>query len=1726
MIRQAVLLLTFLCSIQLNAQNCSCVNCPQLVPKGGSGCTVREFLYFVNGASANELSDPGQGVCGVTLDFKADYIFQIEMLLISPAGDTVWLLGPDVGTGFSSTGLSKWNVSFLPTAIVPFPDPGFSDQFTNYDPWQIGANYTGSYHPYQGNLEDFDNGPVNGPWKLVVKNCSELNKAEVIDFSIIFCDETDIECGCLAYAGYFAGFNLIKSCVGSSVLDLDIKPNFAGYEPDSLLFNYTFAIAAGNNDILEFTSNPNLQSYGAGTYKVCGLSYLAADSLSIPWSQLDLKLDSLYSEINSTDPLYCADLAYNCLFVDIEVQGPPTSVTLPLCEGSCINIAGTNYCNPGTYGLKYLGSNGCDSLVNMTLVLQINVSFTRNDTICFGEFAILGNDFYNKTGTYISTFKSYAGCDSTVTLNLVVIDPNVTINPIDDIDCFHETVLIQSSVKSNFDFNYQWTASNGGLINGVSDSEDYLADQAGSYTVLVSFKQINGKVCSSTATIDLIGNLVLPELSSVPDQFICEGDELNLLGIGIYDLKNLGGILTFHSGLPATILNQVSSVYQKPNGNTAFYAYYVAGGCDTYITIPVFVNKEPRAEIIPVIKLCNKLGSNPSPLIDLSSLIISGDASGYWEDTNSSGASGSLPVLDFNGVNPGTYVFRYFTQSAVPPCQDTIYSIDIIVEDCSCPSIAVSSPPDLCQSVVDFNLTPLIITNQTGSWSTGIVPSGSSIALLGNSLQLNNTISGNYALIFTLSNVPPPGCPQDVTVNFKVVSPVSLSLLDTISVCNSVDMGNSTILNLNIAIAVGATNGFWKDITIAGTTGNLPSLNFANVPPGAYPFQYITNSGNTVCGEKIDTVIVEVLNCECPNPQLLAGLICNTEIEFDLSALVQNPLIGTWSLLSAPPGPNPGLITVDKFQVKDKNSGTYVLNFQLASPLNNCPNNFSTNFDVISGPSTLLDTLTKVCNSSSNGSAILDFNALIKSGDKLGTWTNIQGVPTSGLLPVLDFTNVTSGSYTFSYQTNSASFPCNEITYFIKVIVENCDCPSLATIPFPKLCNDGSAIDLGNYLLTTESGTWAIVNTPSGSNSATISNGFFDPFQADPGNYLLQYNLSVPPPFGCPKFTTQSLNLLAAPNAILENDVTLCNTDTNPVFSSIIDLTSLILSGDLSGIWKDLSGSNAAGNLPVLDFKGILPGTYLFEYSAQGQTPCGNFRDTIAVVVIDCNCPGIFISAVGKQCNIGALDLAGFVSTGTMLSLNSVPAGQSTNILNGSILELTDVIPGIYAINGVLTNAPNGCPFVEIELIEVIARPKAGQVDLLPEFCLNEFQDIKLFDYISNYDLGGVWKSLNSNLNISTNGIISLLVSEGSYLVQYIVSGNQICPSDTLDLNINVNALPIGDAGVDQEISCGVTSVSLGNPLNGTISTGLFFWEGPSISDPNAPNILVDNQGIYTLTITDIGNSCIVKDTVVVSLDINFLNAEVSITYPECNSNEDVSAKVSIISGQAPFSYQLDNNGPVAKDIFGNLSVGFHTIIVQDANGCEDTLNFDILPFSQQFLNLGPDTIVDFGTLLDLTPIIFPDPSTISSISWSSNTPFIGTGKDLGIQYLAFKEGFFTLTIQTNEGCVLIDHIKVFVKKDINLFVPNAFSPNNDQVNDRVLLAFGDQIKSIEAFRIFDRWGNQVYELTNISQSPSELWDGSLNGQIMNAGVFVWYAEILLIDGSKQIISGDLTLFR
>ena len=114
--------------------------------------------------------------------------------------------------------------------------------------------------------------------------------------------------------------------------------------------------------------------------------------------------------------------------------------------------------------------------------------------------------------------------------------------------------------------------------------------------------------------------------------------------------------------------------------------------------------------------------------------------------------------------------------------------------------------------------------------------------------------------------------------------------------------------------------------------------------------------------------------------------------------------------------------------------------------------------------------------------------------------------------------------------------------------------------------------------------------------------------------------------------------------------------------------------------------------------------------------------------------------------------------------------------------------------------------------------------------------------------------------------------------------------------------------------------------------------------------------------------------------------------------------------------------------------------------------------------------------------------------------------------------------VNCNTGCTDTSSLAVnYSTHEAVLFIPNAFSPNDDGENDTLTFQMQDN-QCLKDFQIsiYDRWGEKVFETTDITDS----WDGTFNGKKLDSQVFDYYCKTTTATGRQVMRKGNITLMK
>ncbi|MDX1406608.1 MAG: gliding motility-associated C-terminal domain-containing protein [Saprospiraceae bacterium] len=277
--------------------------------------------------------------------------------------------------------------------------------------------------------------------------------------------------------------------------------------------------------------------------------------------------------------------------------------------------------------------------------------------------------------------------------------------------------------------------------------------------------------------------------------------------------------------------------------------------------------------------------------------------------------------------------------------------------------------------------------------------------------------------------------------------------------------------------------------------------------------------------------------------------------------------------------------------------------------------------------------------------------------------------------------------------------------------------------------------------------------------------------------------------------------------------------------------------------------------------------------------------------------------------------------------------------------------------------------------------------------------------------------------------------------------------------------------------------------------------------------------GTYRVTITD-ARGCQAVDSVSLTAP-SPVDVEIAVDNVSCYGAADGFIRVGNLSGGvAPYEITLDSLMVTGTE-FHDLSPGSYLLQVADQNGCDTVVPIDITEPPELWIDLGPDTTIFPGESLLLTAEAFAI-SAAPSIIW--DPPVCAGCQEL--QVAPAITTLYTAELQDIYGCSVRDSVLVRVINDVQVYAPNVFSPNGDGINDIFHLQTNLGITVLESLRVFNRWGEMVFEKIQATTTEADGWDGTMNGSPLPPGVYVYTAQLVTRSGQVLSLSGDVTLIR
>lgn len=776
------------------------------------------------------------------------------------------------------------------------------------------------------------------------------------------------------------------------------------------------------------------------------------------------------------------------------------------------------------------------------------------------------------------------------------------------------------------------------------------------------------------------------------------------------------------------------------------------------------------------------------------------------------------------------------------------------------------------------------------------------------------------------------------------------------------------------------------------------------------------------------------------------------------------------------------------------------------------------------------------------------FNELGGTPDATGTWSPALTSGTGVFDPAID----AAGTYTYSV-TNS----CGTATADVVVTITNS--PSAGTNGAITFCSADAPSDLFASLGGTPDagGTW--------SPALTSGSGVFDPSTDAAGTYTYTLN-------NCGGGTVTAdvtVSINPSPNAGSNGALTTCSTD--PATDLFNQLTGL---PDAGGIWSPALTSGTGVFDPAVD----PAGTYTYTVT----NSCGSSSADIVVTISNSpsagqnglanlctgGTPTDLFNSLGGTPNAGgtwspalasgtgvfdpAVDAAGTytyslpacgggtVSADVTVTVNPSPNaggnGALTTCATDPATDLFNQLSGIADAGGTWSPAltsgtgvydpavdpagtytytvTNSCGSASADVsVTITANPNAGTNGTLATCDSDPATDLFL-QLGGTPDAGGTWSpALTSGTGLFDPNIDPA----GTYTYSLNACGGGTVSST---ITVTVNATP--DAGTNGNVTFCSTDASsdLFSALGGTPDTG-GTWSPALASGTGIFDPATDAAGTYTYTLTSTcGTFSSTVDVTVNNCNpptAAFTVDNLAICVGDCFTFTDLSSGnitdwLWDLGGAITPNTSTQQHPTICPTTPGTFDVRLE---VSNAFGVDQSI-MTIVVSETPSITASPDTTINMNEEAYLSTVVnvsggeyswTPDESVnCSSCGSIIATPVLTTT--------------YVVEYELSSGCRASDTVTVNVIFEDVIDVPNGFSPNGDGNND-FLFVKGEGITSMN-FKVYNRYGQKVFQ----SEEQDIGWDGTFRSIPENPGVFVWYLEYQLIDGTSGSKKGNVTLLK
>jgi gliding motility-associated-like protein len=604
------------------------------------------------------------------------------------------------------------------------------------------------------------------------------------------------------------------------------------------------------------------------------------------------------------------------------------------------------------------------------------------------------------------------------------------------------------------------------------------------------------------------------------------------------------------------------------------------------------------------------------------------------------------------------------------------------------------------------------------------------------------------------------------------------------------------------------------------------------------------------------------------------------------------------------------------------------------------------------------------------------------------------------------------------------------------------------------------------------------------------------------------------------QITPSATNLNAGTHSVIVTDNAGCSVNATVTITQPAALTAnamIINNVTCNGLSDGYATVGASGGTGPYNYMwNTTPVQY--TQSISGLAP-GNYTAT----VIDANGCNTTSTITITEPTPLLLTSAGFPATCNGLCNGQaviIPAGGTPTYTyhwlptGGASASANGLCPGTYT--GTVTDA-NGCTAIANIIITQPA-PIVTTATGSTTICLG--QNTTISASATGGD-GGYVFNWTSGAGAGATHTVSPTVPTTYSVTATDASG---CVGSTASVNVNVTSLTAANLTVTGSTSiCFGNSAVISSAVTGSTGPVTINWSG-GLGSGNGPfTVAPATSTTYTVTVTDACGNFINASVPIVVNPLPVINiapqsaeacSEVVLNFVD-NSTTNTGAQYSWNFGDGTTSSQTSPIHSYTTSGTYNVSV-----FVTSTFGCTNTAN------TTCSVIVNPGTIAAFtaeamdGTTI--SPIYKFNNSSVNAVSqiWYFGDGSTSTVVNPQHTYTGIGEYLVKLVTSTNAGCTDSVTIPIEIKPEFTLYVPNAFTPDGNGVND-YFTAKGQEINEF-SMMIFDRWGELIYQTDDIGKG----WDGKAkNGnQIVQTGVYVYKISVRDFENRYHDYTGHITL--